>query len=172
VAWVFAYGSLMGDAVLGRYRARPARLPSHHRVFLHESTRRWGTRERPCPILGLAAGGECWGLAFDVPDADLLSVERALAKREAAGERRLETLRADTPDGPVEARVWVSRGAGAGEVDVASVEARLRAAHGVVGTGVEYVRTLVHAMQPHGIHDPLVDALWARLEPRPFAGST
>jgi hypothetical protein len=32
-----------------------------------------------------------------------------------------------------------------------------------VGTGVEYVRTLVHAMEPHGIHDPLVDALWARL---------
>jgi len=25
------------------------------------------------------------------------------------------------------------------------------------------VRTLVHAMQPHGLQDPLVDSLWARL---------
>jgi cation transport regulator ChaC len=59
--------------------------------------------------------------------------------------------------------VWVSREPNGGGPDLAAVEARLRATHGVVGTGVEYVRTLVHAMEPHGIHDPLVDALWARL---------
>jgi cation transport protein ChaC len=159
----------MGDAVLGRYRARPARLPSYRRAFLHESTRRWGTPERPCPILGLAPGGECWGLAFEIPDADRRAVERALSKREAAGERRRETVRAETPDGSVDAWVWVSRARNADELDVAAIEARLRAAHGVVGNGVEYVRTLVHAMQPHGIKDPLVDALWARLGPRPFA---
>ena len=35
---------------------------------------------------------------------------------------------------------------------------------GVVGTGAEYVRTLVHAMEPHGIHDPLVETLWKRLQ--------
>ena len=45
MAWVFAYGSLMGDAVLRRYRARPARLPELRRAFLHESRRRWGTPE-------------------------------------------------------------------------------------------------------------------------------
>jgi len=165
VAWVFAYGSLMGVAVLARYRVRPARLPAHRRAFVHESTRRWGTPERPCPILGLAPGGECWGLAFEIPDAERGSVERALAKREGAGERRRETLRAETPDGSVDAWVWVSRARNADEADLAAVEARLRAAHGVVGTGVEYVRTLVHAMQPHGIQDPLVDTLWARLAP-------
>jgi hypothetical protein len=32
-----------------------------------------------------------------------------------------------------------------------------------VGTGAEYVRTLVHAMEPHGLHDPLVETLWKRL---------
>jgi cation transport regulator ChaC len=163
VAWVFAYGSLMGDAVLGRCSARPARLADYRRAFLHESTRRWGTPEHPCPILGLAPGGQCWGLAFDVPDADRGAVLRSLAKREAADERRRETLSAETPDGPVEAWVWLSRAPNGGREDPASLEARLRAAHGVVGTGVEYVRTLVHAMELHGIHDPLVDALWARL---------
>jgi cation transport protein ChaC len=154
----------MGDAVLGRYRARPARLPEYRRAFLHESRRRWGTPERPCPILGLAPGAECWGLAFEVPDADRRVVESALAKREAAEERRRETLSVETPEGSVDAWVWVSRVPNGGGPDLGAVESRLRAAHGVVGTGVEYVRTLVHAMEPHGIHDPLVDALWARLQ--------
>jgi cation transport regulator ChaC len=65
----------------------------------------------------------------------------------------------------VDAWVWVSSPSnGGGEADLETVEARLRAAHGVVGTGVEYVRTLVHAMEPHGIRDPLVEALWKRLQ--------
>jgi glutathione-specific gamma-glutamylcyclotransferase len=163
VAWVFAYGSLMGDAVLARYRVRPARLPAYRRAFLHESTRRWGTPEHPCPILGLAPGGECWGLAFEIPDEDRRTVERALAKREAARERRPATLSFETGDGALLASVWLSRHANGGGTDLDGLDARLRAAHGVVGTGVEYVRTLVHALEPHGIRDPLVDALWARL---------
>ena len=163
MAWVFAYGSLMGDALLGRYSARPARLPDFRRAFLHESRRRWGTAERPCPILGLAPGGECWGLAFEIPDADRRAVMRALAKREAAGERRRETRSAETAEGAVDAWVWVSRVPDGGGPDLPTLEARLRAAHGVVGTGVEYVRTLVHAMEPHGLHDPLVEVLWERL---------
>ncbi len=164
MAWVFAYGSLMGDAVLRRYRARPARLPGYRRAFLHESRRRWGTPESPCPILGLAPGDECWGLAFEIPDADRRVAQSAIEKREAVSERRRETRAAETAEGPVDAWVWVSREPFRSDgADLEAVEARLRAAHGVVGTGAEYVRTLVHAMEPHGISDPLVDALWARL---------
>jgi cation transport regulator ChaC len=142
-------------------------LAGYRRAFLHESRRRWGTTECPCPILGLAPGDECWGLAFEVPDTESRAAQRALEKREAADERRRETQRVKTPDGPVDAWVWVSRepflGNGSDARNLDTVEARLRAAHGVVGTGAEYVRTLVHAMEPHGIGDPLVDALWARL---------
>jgi cation transport protein ChaC len=165
LVWVFAYGSLMGDAVLRRYRPRPARLPGYRRAFLHESRRRWGTPESPCPILGLAPGGECWGLAFEIPDAERREVRSALEKREGARERRRETRTAETPEGPVEAWVWVSRTSnGDGGPDLETVEARLRAAHGAVGTGVEYVRTLVHAMEPHGVRDPLIETLWKRLQ--------
>jgi cation transport regulator ChaC len=164
VSWVFAYGSLMGDATLGRYRARPARLPELHRAFLHESRRRWGRPDAPCPILGLSPGGECWGLAFEVPEAESSAVRRLLEKREAARERRRETRAAETPEGPVDTWVWVSRTSSSnGGADLETLEARLRAAHGVVGTGTEYVRTLVHAMELHGIRDPLVEALWDRL---------
>ncbi len=165
MAWVFAYGSLMGDAALRRYRARPARLPEYRRAFVHESRRRWGTPESPCPILGLAPGGECWGLAFEIPDAERRAVQSAVEKREAAEERRRETVTTETPEGPLDAWVWVSRTPnGTGGADMETVEARLRAAHGVVGTGVEYVRTVVHAMELHGIHDPLVETLWKRLQ--------
>jgi len=156
----------MGDAALARYRARPARLPDYHRAFLHESRRRWGRPEAPCPILGLSPGGECWGLLFDVPDEDRARIMRALAKREAAGERRRETHTVETPDGPVPAVVWVSRhtnGKGASGPSLETLEARIRAAHGIVGTGSEYVRELVHAMELHGIEDALVDTLWKRL---------
>ena len=167
MAWVFAYGSLMGDAVLRQYRARPARLPEFRRAFLHESRRRWGTPESPCPILGLvpAPGGECWGLVFEVPDAEGRLVRSKLEKREVAAERRRETRTTETPEGAVDAWVWVSRTSdGSSGNDLEAVEARLRAAHGVVGTGAEYVRTLVHAMGPHGIQDPLVETLWERLQ--------
>jgi len=165
VAWVFAYGSLMGDAILARYRARPARLAGFGRAFLHESRRRWGTPDAPCPILGLAPGGECRGLVFEVPNADQRSVLGALEKREAATERARQLRRVETSAGPLDAWVWVSRHRGNGDgTDPDVLAPRLRAAHGVVGTGVEYVRTLVHAMSLHGIGDPLVETLWARLE--------
>jgi cation transport protein ChaC len=162
---VFAYGSLMGDAALARYPTRPARLEGFHRAFLHESRQRWGRPEAPCPILGLSPGGECWGLLFEVPEGDRARVMRALEKREAAGERRRESRTVETPEGPVAAQVWISRGSdGNGSSNLESLEARLRAAHGVVGTGAEYVRGLVHAMQLHGIEDPLVETLWKRLQ--------
>jgi cation transport protein ChaC len=164
LAWVFAYGSLMGDAVLGRYPSRPARLPGYRRAFLHESRRRWGTPDSPCPILGLVPGDECWGLAFEIPEGERRVAQNSIEKREAAKERRRETRTVETAEGPVEAWVWVSREPfRGGGIDLATIEARLRAAHGVVGTGVEYVRTLVHAMERHGLSDPLVDALWSRL---------
>lgn len=163
--WVFAYGSLMGDALLSRYPARPARLDGYHRAFSHESERRWGRQGQSCPVLGLAAGGECWGLAFEIPRAERSSVLRALERRECADEKRCESLVVETSDGPIGARVWVSANGRGGDPgpDLAALESRLRAAHGIAGTGTEYVRTLVHALELHGLNDPLVEALWARL---------
>ena len=162
MGWVFAYGSLMGDAVLSRYPARPARLAGYHRAFAHESRRRWGTPERPCPILGLAEGGECWGVAYAVPAEDEARIARNLARREAASERRRVTKPVETAGGEVSAWVWVSPAAPALD-DPATLETRLRAAHGIVGNGSEYVRTVVQALDLHGLRDPLVDGVWARL---------
>jgi cation transport regulator ChaC len=113
--------------------------------------------------VGLAPGGECWGLVFEVPEEDRPRVIRALEKREAADERRRQKCTVETPDGPTEAVVWVSRKGEANPPKLEDLEARLRAAHGVVGNGSEYVRGMVHAMELHGISDSLVDTLWERL---------
>jgi cation transport protein ChaC len=155
----------MGDAALGRFPSCPARLPDYHRAFNHESRRRWGRPEQTCPILGLSPGGECWGVAFEIPSDEADTVRRAIERREAASERRRQTRTVETPEGRAEAWVWVSAKARANgqSLDLAALEARLRAAHGIVGTGVEYVRTLVHALELHGLRDPLVDSLWERL---------
>jgi len=162
MAWVFAYGSLMGDAILGRYSARPARLSGYRRAFVHESRRRWGSPDRPCPIVGLTEGGECWGIAYAVPPEDEARIATSLARREAADERRREIQTVETPDGPVSAWVYVSTKPTHAD-EPSTIEARLRSAHGVVGNGAEYVRTLVHALELHDLRDPLVDGLWARL---------
>lgn len=162
MAWVFAYGSLMGDAMLSRYKARPARLTGYHRAFVHESRRRWGSNDHPCPILGLARGGECWGIAYDVPAGEETKLARDLARREGTAERRRMTQAVETPDGEVPAWIYVSTDEKK-EEDEATLESRLRAAHGIVGNGAEYVRSLVHALELHDLKDPLVDALWSRL---------
>jgi cation transport protein ChaC len=162
MAWVFAYGSLMGDAVLGRYPARPARLLGYRRAFVHESRRRWGSPDHPCPILGLAEGGECTGIVYAVPPEDEARIARSLGRREGGDERRREVKTVETPHGPVQAWVFVSSDRWQRE-EPATLEARLRSAHGIVGNGAEYVRTLVHALELHGLRDPLVDGLWERL---------
>ena len=167
MAWVFAYGSLMGDNALRAYPAHSALIRGYHRAFNHFSRGRWGTKERACPILGLSPGGECWGLAFDVPRQEEKEVLRQLNRREASDERMRIEASVELAAGAVSAWVWVSREAhraptSASHSDLARA---LEQCRGAVGTGVEYVRTMVHAMELHGIKDPVVESLWAELRP-------
>lgn len=163
---MFAYGSLMGDNALAGLRTCPARLAGFHRAFNHQSQLRWGRPEQPCPILGLSPGGECWGLAFDVPPEREKTLLKMLDRRESADERRRVPVELSTPEGGATAWASISRpeyARNGGPPDLDALERSLRAAHGVVGTGAEYVRTLAHALQAHALGDPLVDELWRRL---------
>jgi cation transport protein ChaC len=166
MSWVFAYGSLMGDNAMAACAARPARLAGYHRAFNHESRARWGRPDGPCPILGLSPGGDCWGVAFELPASQEALLLKRIDRREAAAERRRVSLPVETPAGGVEAWVWLSKPAyanGRAPVEIDGLERRLRAAHGLVGTGSEYIRTMIHAMELHGLRDPLVESLWERL---------
>ena len=163
----------MGDNALRHCKGQPARLPGYHRSFNHASTRRWGRPEQPCPALGLSPGGECRGVAFEIPKGDekdvLRSLERRLDRHESGEEYARATVGIEVEGGGgAEAWVWLSRpkhADGSRWPDPAGLEAALRAAHGVVGTGVEYVRTLIHAMDLWRIEDPMVRSLWLKLKP-------
>jgi cation transport protein ChaC len=170
VTWIFAYGSLMGDNALRFYQGIPAHLEGYRRAFLHASTKRWGTPEHPCPILGLAPQGECMGVAFEIPAGDERSLVRNIERREGQEEydrKRVQVRLAG--GGDVAAVAWVTKrrvlNAPPWPEDAAALERAFREAHGVVGTGVEYVRTLIHALERWQIHDPMVESLWGSLKP-------
>jgi len=167
LARVFAYGSLMGDNALRFYKGQPARLDGFHRAFNHASTLRWGTPEHPCPLLGLSPGGECWGVAFEVPAGDEREILRKLDRRESGAEYERRKALVEIGEAKVQAWVWTTRpeyADGRRSPDPLELDRALKAAHGIVGTGVEYVRTLMHALELRGIRDPMIEGIWQRLQ--------
>ncbi len=170
MTWIFAYGSLMGDNAMRFYRGTPARLTGYHRSFNHSSTKRWGTPTHPSPILGLSSGGECEGVAFEIPKSDEKDVVRKIERREGQAEFARKKVRIDLRDGTrATALVWVTKpavqAAPPWSVENGALGDAFRAAHGTVGTGVEYVRTLIHAMERWQITDPTIESLWQALKP-------
>lgn len=170
MTWIFAYGSLMGDNALRFYDGTPAHLVGFHRAFNHSSTQRWGSPAHPCPILGLSPGAEAVGVAFSVPRSDERDVLRKVGRREAQGEFERKRVRIRLADGSeTKALVWLTHPKALTNRpwpdDRHHLEAAFRAAHGTVGTGVEYVRTLIHAMQRWQIRDGMIESLWESLQP-------
>jgi cation transport protein ChaC len=165
--WLFTYAELMGEHLLRKYDVQPAVLQGYQRAFLHGSTLLWGTPQYPCPLMGLATGGECHGLAFRAPWLMRRALVRRFQPTENAAEYRRMRLPVRLPGGGEQrALVWVSDAAvadGSRWADQNVVTQALLAAHGTVGRGVEYVRTILHALELWGLRDPLVDSAWARL---------
>src|SRR3954449_6904854 len=75
--WVFGYGSLMWAPCFPYREKRLARAHGYHRALCILSTRYRGTHQKPGVVMGLCAGGSCWGMAFRVPEKD---VKRCLAR--------------------------------------------------------------------------------------------
>jgi cation transport protein ChaC len=160
----------MGDNAMRFYQGTPARLPGFHRAFNHASTRRWGSEAHPCPILGLSPDGECQGVAFEIPRSDVRDVLRKIERREAQEEFQRKRVRVQLPHGSdTKALVWVTRNgllqSPRWPRDPNQLDSDFRTAHGIVGTGVEYIRTMIHAMERWQISDPMVEAVWKTLKP-------
>src|SRR3972149_3516698 len=80
--WIFGYGSLMWAPGF-RYPERPAGdghgCPRPPCVY---SRRYRGTPKRPGLVVGLCAGGSCWGIAYRVAGARARDVLEYLWRRE------------------------------------------------------------------------------------------
>jgi cation transport protein ChaC len=166
MAWLFAYGELMNEVDLRKHGARPARLAGWQRSFNHVSTRLWGSQENPCPTLGLSPGGESWGVAFEAGLLDRRPLLRRLAPVETPDEFERISVPIDLKDGPrVQAIAFATkRGTPPRWNGDPSFERAFVSAHGVAGRGVEYVRTIAHALKFWGMADPLIAQTWSKLD--------
>jgi glutathione-specific gamma-glutamylcyclotransferase len=75
--WIFGYGSLMWSPCFSYREQHLARVHGYHRALCILSTRYRGTRRKPGLVMGLCAGGSCWGMAFRIPGSE---VGRCLAR--------------------------------------------------------------------------------------------
>ena len=82
--WVFGYGSLLWDPGFTPVRRVKARLHDYHRSFCMLSIHHRGTEDDPGLVLALdkQAGGQCTGVAFEVPDNEEDTVLAMLRERE------------------------------------------------------------------------------------------
>lgn len=154
---ILAYGSLMWDNALATYRGQAVRVDGFHRAFIGENTTRWGSPDHPCPQVGLIRGEGCDAVLFEVPRGEDRLILRNLRQREGTRARTVQfgdngrQVRAKSFLPPPESRAWD---------DGESLIRALIAAKGSVGTGSEYIRSIIHAMDLWKIDDPLVREVW------------
>jgi len=158
--WVFGYGSLIWNPETAFVERRLAVAHGWHRRFcLGWDYRYRGSRETPGLMLALDRGGQCRGVAYRLPDADLEAQLHLLIRREvsmvpSAFPWRWINVIADGQS--VRALTFaMDRGspryiAGLDEAAIADVLAR---AHGFRGSMAEYLHATVSKLEELGIRD-------------------
>ncbi|MEM7570616.1 MAG: gamma-glutamylcyclotransferase [Pseudomonadota bacterium] len=163
--WVFAYGSLIWRPEFPVTSSHRARVHGYHRDFCLHSVEHRGTPERSGLVLGLAPGGACLGVVFEVAaDAALQAVEDLDTRELATTAYIPRTVTALTASGPVKARTYVCDRAHwqyAGRLTVAEATGRIVGAKGRYGANEDYVSQTLKALRDRGIHDARLEAIGA-----------
>lgn len=157
--WVFGYGSLMWSPCFSFQEKRPARAHGYHRALCILSTRYRGTHSKPGLVMGLCAGGSCWGMAFRIGERDVRRCLTRLWHREMPRRvyqprlvpirlrngRRLKALAfvAD-PGHPAYVR----------ELDLHGRARLVAQGIGQRGPCVDYIRNTLDHMHAVGVRDP------------------
>lgn len=166
--WVFGYGSLM----LGGWEAEfqginqgKARLRGYHRAFNKKSTRNRGTKDVPCPTLGLEKlnGAKCVGLVFEFNDNQRQSIEAYLKNREGESfqlverEVKLENgqkVMALTPINRIEMNTYINN------INFNALGDMARKARGRDGSCFEYIQNIHMKCEELGIKDEYIQKMW------------
>lgn len=170
--WVFGYGSLMWRPDFPFRIQAPGLLRGYHRSFCVWSRHWRGTPEQPGLVLGLAPGGQCQGVAFQVAAADWPWVRAYLDEREllsyAYAPRWLPVdVPAAASSTTVQAYTFVSDPEHphyAGELPLERMAAVIVAASGVAGLNREYLIETLRRMSAEGFADETLRALLDRVE--------
>jgi cation transport protein ChaC len=165
--WVFAYGSLMWNPAITVLESRPATLPGWQRSFCIDLPGGRGSAERPGLMCALVPSGRCRGLALRIAAPDVESETSILWLREMAfGAYRASLLPLTVGGVLVDGLVFVAQRALVVEHDLDEQARRIARAEGPVGTNRDYLFRLAEALRSHGLEDPYVTSLTARVRER------
>lgn len=157
--WIFAYGSLMWDSDFDIEERVKGVLDGYHREFNKKSTRGWGTRDAPAPVLGLEEGGQCVGLALRVADEHADEILAQINEREGPSyERHEQGIQLDNGR-TVTANVWINERnfTYVGDEPLDERARMAAAAAGQNGAAVDYVLETRRTLHELGEEDPHVE---------------
>jgi len=168
--WVFAYGSLLWNPLFPVAEMRPATLAGLRRRFCLWSLASRGTRECPGLVLGLDRGGACRGVAMRLPAMLAIDELRLLWRREMViGSYRPRWVRVRAGGREIVALTFVVRRDHPQYTGPMATNEEVRVldtACGAFGSSLDYLERTRVALVAHGIVDPYLEGIAARLAAR------
>src|SRR5450432_3059300 len=165
--WVFAYGSLLWNPLFPFAEARPATLRGLHRRFCLYSLASRGTPEQPGLVLGLDRGGSCTGVAYRLPAPVAMDELHLLWRREmVVGAYRPRWVRVRSGEREIHALTFVVRHAHpqyAGKLSLDEKACVIAQSKGAFGSSLDYLERTRVALVTHGIRDPYLEGLAAKV---------
>lgn len=166
--WVFGYGSLIWNPGFAHVSAQQGLLRGAHRSLSIISHHHRGTPERPGLVFGLARGGSCRGMVFEVAGTDWPAVRLYLEEREQITAVYRDVMRpVHLADGrSVRALAFLideRHEQFAGALSLEQQLAMVRFASGRSGRNVDYVLNTARHLGELGIRDRQLMALAALL---------
>ena len=156
--WVFGYGSLIWNPGFAYVSAQQGLLRGAHRKLSIVSHHHRGTVEQPGLVFGLARGGSCRGMMFEVAAGEWQQVRLYLKERELMTSVYREVLR---PVRLADGRLVLGlayvvdehHDQFAGNLSLEQQLAMVRAGVGLSGRNVDYVLNTARHLAELGIRD-------------------
>ena len=162
--WVFGYGSLIWNPGFPHLSAQQGLLRGAHRSLSIVSHHHRGTLEHPGLVFGLARGGSCRGMVFEVADENWQAVRDYLQEREQVTSVYRDAMRpVRLADGrSVSALAFLvdeHHEQFAGQLSLDQQLAMVRIAVGLSGRNADYVLNTARHLRELGIRDRQLMAL-------------
>jgi cation transport protein ChaC len=162
--WVFGYGSLIWNPGFEFASAHLARLHGYHRQFCIRSARYRGTAQDPGVVLGLAQGGSCTGMVFELLPQRRDAALRMLFDREMPGGFYLPRLLPVYPVGLKRPRLALTfvantRSPAFVKLPESEILRRLRACAGERGPNSEYALRTHESLRAQGVRCRVLEGL-------------
>jgi len=166
--WVFAYGSLLWNPLFPFVEARPVTVRGLHRRFCLYSMASRGTPSDPGLVLALDRGGACTGVAYRLPAPLAIDELHLLWRREMVTDAyRPKWVNVTTRDKRRMVALAFTMRHGHAQyakgLDLDAQAAIIANAEGAFGTSRDYLERTRVALVSHGIVDPYLETIAAKV---------